>query len=127
MSWSERLRNFNYLEDGIEDAAAMFETARTNNAIMTWLIRIGGFILMFIGLGMVFKPLSVLADVLPILGDIVEIGTGIVAFAFALVCSLVTIAVAWIFYRPLLAVVLLAIAGGIVFLVWKKRRAAKQA
>lgn len=33
----------------------------------------------------------------------------------------------WIFYRPLLAVALLAIAGGIVYLVWKKRRAAKQA
>ena len=115
------------LNDGVRDMAEMFESARSANTVMTWLVRIGGFLLMFIGLGMVLKPISVLADVLPILGDIVEIGTGIVAFAFALVCSLVTIAVAWIFYRPLLAVVLLAIAGGIVFLVWKKRRAAKQA
>ena len=115
------------LNDGVRDMAEMFESARSANTVMTWLVRIGGFLLMFIGLGMVLKPISVLADVLPILGDIVEIGTGIVAFAFALVCSLVTIAVAWIFYRPLLAVVLLAIAGGIVYLVWKKRRAAKQA
>ena len=109
-------KKLNYLTDGIEDATAMFATARTNNAIMTWLIRIGGFLLMFIGLSMVFKPLSVLADVLPILGDIVEIGNGFVAGLIALGCSLVTIAIAWIFYRPILGIILLAVAG---FCVWK--------
>ena len=109
-------KKLNYLTDGIEDATAMFATARTNNAIMTWLIRLGGFLLMFIGLSMVFKPLSVLADVLPILGDIVEIGNGFVAGLIALGCSLVTIAIAWIFYRPILGIILLAVAG---FCVWK--------
>ena len=109
-------KKLNYLTDGIEDATAMFATARTNNAIMTWLIRIGGFLLMFFGLSMVFKPLSVLADVLPILGDIVEIGNGLVAGLIALGCSLVTIAIAWLFYRPILAIILLAVAG---FCAWK--------
>ena len=116
-------KKLNYLADGVEDAAAMFETARTNNAIMTWLIRIGGFLLMFIGLGMVFKPLSVLADVLPILGDIVELGTGIVSGVIAFVCALVTIAVAWIFYRPVLGILLLVAAGALIFWLVKKRRA----
>ena len=101
----------------------MFATARTNNAIMTWLIRLGGFIVMFIGLGMVFKPLSVLADVLPILGDIVEIGTGLVAGVIAFFCSLVTIAIAWIFYRPVLGILLLVGAGALIFWLVKKRRA----
>ena len=120
-------KKLNYLTDGVEDAAAMFATARTNNAIMTWLIRLGGFLLMFFGLSMVFKPLSVLADVLPILGDIVGMGTGLVAGLIALVCALVTIAIAWIFYRPVLGVILLAVAG---FFVWKliqRRKAAKAA
>ena len=120
-------KKLNYLTDGIEDATAMFATARTNNAIMTWLIRFGGFLLMFFGLSMVLKPLSVMADVLPILGDIVGIGTGLVAGLISLICSLVTIAIAWIFYRPILGVILLAAAG---FLVWKliqKRMAAKAA
>ena len=120
-------KKLNYLTDGIEDATAMFATARTNNAIMTWLIRIGGFLLMFFGLSMVFKPLSVLADVLPILGDIVEMGTGLVAGLIALGCSLVTISIAWIFYRPILGAILLAAAG---FCVWKliqKCRSAKGA
>ena len=116
-------KKLNYLTDGVEDAAAMFATARTNNAIMTWLIRLGGFIVMFIGLGMVFKPLSVLADVLPILGDIVEIGTGLVAGVIAFFCSLVTIAIAWIFYRPVLGILLLVGAGALIFWLVKKRRA----
>ena len=120
-------KKLNYLEDGIQDAAAMFETARKNNAIVTWLVRIAGFLLMFFGLSMVFKPLSVLADVLPILGDIVEMGMGLVAGLLALICALVTIAIAWLFYRPILGAILLAVAG---FFAWKliqKRKAAKAA
>ncbi len=110
------------LSDGIKDAAEMFEDARDANATLTWFVRIGGFILMFFGLSMILKPLSVLADVLPFLGNIVEFGVGLVAGLIALVCSLVTIAIAWIFYRPVLGILLLAIAGAICFLVWKKRK-----
>ena len=120
-------KKLNYLEEGVKDAAAMFETARTNNKIITWLVRIGGFLLMFFGLSMIFKPLSVLADVLPILGDIVEMGMGLVAGLIALICALVTIAIAWLFYRPILGCVLLAVAA---FFAWKliqKRKAAQAA
>ena len=120
-------KKLSYLEDGIKDAAEMFETARTNNKIITWLIRVGGFLLMFIGLSMVFKPLSVLADVLPILGDIVGMGTGLVAGFISLICSLVTIAIAWLFYRPIFGGILLAAAAFLVFTLIKKRKAAKAA
>ena len=116
-------KKLNYLTDGVEDAAAMFATARKNNAMLTWLLRLVGFLAMYIGLGMVFKPLSVLADVLPILGDIVGIGTGIVAGLIAFVCAVITIAIAWITYRPVLGITLLVLAvAGIVLLI-KKRRA----
>ena len=120
-------KKLSYIEDGVKDAAEMFETARTNNAIMTWLIRVGGFLMMFIGLSMVFKPLSVLADVLPILGDIVEMGMGLVAGLIAFICSLVTIAIAWVFYRPVLGIILLAVAGFFGWMLFKKCRAAKAA
>lgn len=115
------------LSDGVKDAAEMFEAARDANALMTWLVRLGGFLLMFFGLSMVLRPLSVLADVLPILGDIVGIGTGIVAGIVAFACVLVTIAIAWIFYRPVLGIILLAIAGAGLCLLWKKKQARKAA
>ncbi len=59
---------------------------------------------------MVFRILSVIADVIPILGTIVGAGTGFVAFVLGLAWSLVVIAVAWVRFRPLLAGGLIAVA-----------------
>ena len=120
-------KKLNYLTDGTEDAVAMFATARSNNAIMTWLVRLAGFLMMFFGLSMVFKPLSVLADVLPILGDIVGMGMGLVAGLISLVCAFVTIAIAWIFYRPVLGIILLALAGFCAWKLFMKLKASKAA
>lgn len=118
-------RKLSYLVDGISDAEAMFSSARASNSFMTWLLRIVGFIMMYLGLSMVLKPLSVLADVLPILGDIVGVGAGIVAFLVALPCALVTVAVAWVLYRPVLAVVLFALAALCMLALYRRRGARK--
>ena len=115
------------IQDGVVDCAEMFEDARDANTLFTWLVRLGGLLIMYIGLSMVLKPLSVLGDVLPILGTVIGWGTGLVAGVVALVCALVTIAVAWIFYRPVLAVLLLVAAGALLFLVWKKKQSKKVA
>ena len=113
------------LQTGNRSAAAMFEKAQTDNKILTWALRAGGFFLMFIGLGMMFKVLSVLADVLPFLGSIVGAGTGIISFLIAGVLSLITIAVAWITFRPLLGGILLAGAVGLLVLLKVKMGKAK--
>lgn len=113
------------IQDGVVDCAEMFEDARDANTLFTWLVRLGGLLIMYIGLSMVLKPLSVLGDVLPILGTVIGWGNGLVAGVVALVCALVTIAAAWIFYRPVLAVLLLVAAGALVFLVWKKKQSKK--
>lgn len=115
------------LRDGVVDCAEMFESARDANALFTWFMRLVGFLLMFFGLSMVLRPLSVLGDVLPILGSVIGWGTGLVAGVVSLVCALVTVAAAWIFYRPVFAALLLAAAGAVVFLVWKKKRGAAAA
>jgi len=119
-------KSISHVMDGSIDAAGVFAAAERSNSIITWLVRIGGFLLMFFGLSSILKPISVLADVLPILGDIVEMGTGLVAGLVALICALVTIAIAWLFYRPVLGILLLLAAG---FLAWKlyQKRKAKHA
>ena len=113
-------KKIDLLSDGVKDAAEMFASARSANSFLTWILRLAGFLLMFLGLGAVLKPLSVLADVLPILGDIVGFGTGLVAGLAALACSLATIAAAWLFYRPLLACALFAIAGFAAWALFRK-------
>lgn len=112
------------LSDGEKDAAEMFAAAKRGNAVMTWFVRLGGFLLMLIGLSMVLKPLSVVGDVVPFIGTIIGMGTGLVAGVVALACALATIAVAWIFYRPALGVVLLAAAAALVWWLWRKKRQA---
>ena len=73
------------------------------------------------------KTDDVLADVLPILGDIVGIGLGVVAFLISTAVALVVIAIAWLFYRPVLGIILLAAAVGLLVLLIKKKAAAKAA
>ena len=114
--------------DGTHTSTDLFEAKAASNKMTRWFFRAIGFFLMYIGLGMVFRPLSVLADVIPFIGTIVGKGTGFVAFILAAICSLVTVAIAWIAYRPILAISLLVVAGACVFLfISKKKAAAAQA
>ena len=111
------------LQDGVVDCDEMFETARTGNAVLTWFLRVVGFFLMFAGLKKFLTPISTLGDVLPLLGNVLEVGVGLVAGVIAFVCALLTCAVAWIFYRPVLGVTLIVLAGAGVWFLWRKRAA----
>jgi hypothetical protein len=103
------------LEYGVQTAAAMFQTAQDDNRILTWVLRLVGVLVMFLGLRSLLGVLQVLAAVVPFVGQLVGFGVSLVAGLVALSLSLVTIAVAWIFYRPLLGVLLLAAAVAALF------------
>ena len=105
---------FSRLSMGTVGMERMFAGAESDNAIMAWILRVVGTIVVIAGLGTILHPLSVIADVIPILGSIVGVGTGLVAFLLGLAWSLLVIAVAWIRFRPVLAASLL---GGVVVLV----------
>lgn len=115
------------LKYGTLSADAMFKAAQAENAMLTWILRGVGFFMMFIGLRMLFSPLVVFADVIPFLGSLLGAGLGLFAGLTAAVLSLLTIAVAWIFFRPLIGIALFALAvGGIVLLVRKAMQAKQQ-
>lgn len=113
------------LQAGAYSADAMFEKAKSDNANITWAVRLVGSVLLIVAFSMILKPLSVLADVVPLAGNIVEIGTGLVGFLLGSIVALVTIGVAWIFYRPLLGMTLLVIVGALVY--WLKRKSSQAA
>lgn len=115
------------LEIGVFSADTMFKSAQKSNRVLTWILRLVGFVLMFIGFNMIFKPLSVIADVVPFIGSIVGVGTGIIAFLISLALSLLTIAIAWIYYRPVLGVSLLVIVVVLIVLTGGKLKSAKPA
>lgn len=107
------------LEMGNVSANDMFTTLETGNAVITWVLRFVGWLVMFMGIAMVVKPLVIVADVLPFLGSLVGAGTTLFAFVVSAPLSLLTISVGWIVYRPLLGIALLLVAGGIAFGVGK--------
>lgn len=115
------------LQIGEHTAEAMIAQAQADNVMLTWLIRLGGFVCMMVGLNLILRPLSVIADVLPIAGTIVGAGAGLIAFLVAAPLSLLTIAMAWLFYRPLLGIALIVIAGGLTMLLKAKLKAARNA
>ena len=91
------------VDNGEVPADRMFAEAVTANTIVTWLLRGAGLLLLAIGFGLILSPLGVVLDVIPFLGSIARAGTGIVAFFLAILVGSFTIAVAWFWYRPLLA------------------------
>ncbi len=105
------------LKLGLMDANVMFTAAQKENTMITWGIRIGGILLMWIGLSLLFKPLAVLGSVLPFLGNLIAMGTKILAALITLPCAMLTIAFAWIAYRPLLAGGLIAVAITIIIAI----------
>jgi len=100
------------LEYGQKSADAMFKAAQDANTTLTWILRGIGFFVMFLGLVMVFKPISVFGDVIPIVGTLLGAGLAVFAGAVAAALSLITIAISWLVFRPLMGIGLLVLAGG---------------
>jgi hypothetical protein len=108
--------NINVIKKGILSADNMFTSEEEDNVIITWLLRFAGFFMMFIGLVSIFKPLVVIADVLPFFGNLLSFGVAVFAGIFSFALTFMTIAIAWVFYRPILGISLILIAiAAIVF------------
>jgi hypothetical protein len=112
-------------------AADMFEAAQSENTLVTWLIRFGGLLGMFVGFVIMLSILGIIADVIPFVGSIVGFGTSIIAGILTLILGPVVIAIAWIAYRPLLAIIVIALgilmAAALIYLRRKRAVAAPTA
>jgi hypothetical protein len=107
---------------GSKSAAEMFQAAQSANTALTWVLRLVGFVVLFIGIRSLMAPLQVAADVVPFLGRLVGGGLTLASFLVAAPVALITIAVGWIFYRPLLGIGLLVLAVGCVVWLWRRSR-----
>ena len=108
-------KRFQTLVMGKKDAADIFESAHNSNTFWLWTLRIIGILLVIAGLKGIFGILETLFKVVPFLAGIVGWGIGLVCTVVGIVWSLIIIALAWLFYRPLLGITLLVVAG---FLIW---------
>ena len=89
------------------------EAAEKGNRVITWLLRLAGVLLAVFGIRSVLAPLAMLAAVVPFIKAILSAGIGLVSWVLGLALSLVVIGVAWLAYRPLVGVPLLATGIGL--------------
>lgn len=108
-------KTFQTLVMGKKDASEIFESEHSSNKVLLWVLRILGVILVIAGLKGIFGFLETLLKVVPFLANILGWGVSVVCWVAGIVWSLIIIALAWLFYRPLLGISLLAVAA---FLIW---------
>jgi hypothetical protein len=90
-----------------------------------WILRLVGFLMMWIGLTMFFGPINAVLDVLPFLGNVGRTLISIVMFVVALVLSIATIIVSMIAHNPIALIITIVVIIGLVFLVGRLVRKKK--
>ncbi len=120
--------DFSRLENGAKTSEEMIQHAKDENDMIKWALRLLGVLLVIGGLKGIFGFLTTLLKVIPFLASIMNFGVGLICTVVGVVWSLIVIAIAWIFYRPLLGISLLVLAAAIIaFFVWRgKQRKALQ-
>jgi hypothetical protein len=104
-----------------ENREGAIETLDTEYHLWLWIMRLIGFLMMWIGLSMSFDPINTALDILPFLGSAGRFITGAIMFAIAFVLSSVTIIIAIIAHNIFLMIGLLVLlVGGI--MLWNRVR-----
>ena len=108
-------KRFQTLVMGKKTGDEIIEDAQDANSMWTWALRILGVLMVIGGLKGIFGFVETILKVVPFIAGIFGWGIGLVCSIIGIAWSLIIIAIAWLFYRPLLGISLLVLAG---FLVW---------
>ena len=108
-------KRFERLVMGKKTGDEIIEDAQQENNMWTWALRIIGILMVIGGLKGIFGFVETILKVVPFIAGIFGWGIGLICTVVGVVWSLIIIAIAWLFYRPLLGISLLVLAG---FLIW---------
>lgn len=116
-------KTINRVMDGKHTGKEMIEAIKSENKFLKWLLRIVGALLCMLGITAILGPISTVTSFIPIIGGIVGAAVGLVSFVLGLSLSLIVIAIAWIRFRPVVGISLLAIVVLlIVFLIIRGKK-----
>jgi hypothetical protein len=104
---------FEFVSPELIDRESVFKREFESNKSSTCAFRFIGWLMMFGGVYLIFYPFIALLKWIPLIGWLLGKVASLVVIIFAFIVSvsltLLTIALAWLFYRPLLGITLLAI------------------
>ncbi|HEX4505864.1 MAG TPA: TMEM43 family protein [Alphaproteobacteria bacterium] len=105
------------VKPGVASAAELFQAKKAEEGSLTWILRLVGFVMMLVGFLLIASPVSTVLAVVPLFEWVAEAGFFVAALGLSIPLTLIVIAVAWIIHRPLTGILLLAVAGGAIYLV----------
>lgn len=117
------LRYFSGVDTKDEAVAIMEKEHKT----MTWILRVVGFLLMFLGLVAMTGPLTKFLSVIPVFSRISGFIFGVIAFFIALILTTITVLLSMILHNFWLAIAFVALIIVITILVILKKRKTAQA
>jgi DNA-directed RNA polymerase subunit RPC12/RpoP len=91
----------------------------SEHRLITWLLRAGGFLMMWIGLNLFFGPINVVLDFVPFLGGVSRSIIGLAMFLVALTLSLITMLVSIIAHNVFL---LMGAVAAVLAAIWAMGR-----
>lgn len=98
------------LHPGIRTAQDVFRTEHFNNKTATWMYRLGGWLIMFLGFSCVSNLVDLLITEHFILRQIFAPGIAPIQMSASITLTLSMIGVCWVWYRPLIGMSLVAVA-----------------
>jgi len=134
-SGKEGLTKVNWLEEGEKSKSEFFLEKLNENTANTYALRVGSFFLIWLALYLITSPLAAAPKLIPFIGRMISGAVGCVLcslnFFVAGAITLITIAIAWVMFKPLVAA---AIFAGVVALLacavlvsrWMKKDTAKK-
>lgn len=108
-------KQLSVIRHGVQTADQMFTEQHEGNSMLTWVLRIIGILLVISGLRGILGIAETLLKVIPFVANIFAFGVSLICGVLGFVWSLLVIALAWIFYRPLIGILLLAVVGAVIF------------
>ena len=98
----------------------MINGLESQNSIIAWILRLIGVVLMYIGFYGMFEVFLFYIRWVPLLEPMLNFAAEVFAGLLTGIFSLLTIAIAWVFYRPwLLALVVAGIAVVVGMIIYK--------
>ena len=114
------------LYDGLLSKEEVVTKEKQKAAALRWGLRGGGVFLMFFGFLMIARPLTMMADMVPIFGNLVGGAVALFAGLLAIAGSSIIIAISWVTVRPLVGIPLLLVGVGAIFLLVKQLKGQKR-
>jgi len=107
------------------DRDTAISTMATEHSVMTWMLRLFGFLMMWFGLIALFGPISVILDIVPVLGSFGRVGVGLITFIVSLVLSIVTIIASMIIHN-IIALIVIILVSIVVLVIYLKNKSKKK-